>query len=71
MFNKCQYYGCFGQLLKRIRNHAAMMEYVRSVWILAAMLFVGLHAAGQRADMGFFNRIKLHTDIKRAFHNDC
>lgn len=63
MFNKCQYYGCFGQLLKRIRNHAAMMEYVRSVWILAAMLIVGLHAAGQRADMGFFNRIKLHTDI--------
>lgn len=63
MFNKCQYYDCFGQLLKRIRNHAAKMEYVRSVWILAAMLFVGLHAAGQRADMGFFNRIKLHTDI--------
>lgn len=27
------------------------------------MLFVWLSASGQRADIGFFNRIKLHTDI--------
>lgn len=27
------------------------------------MLFVWLSASGQRVDIGFFNRIKLHTDI--------
>lgn len=27
------------------------------------MLFVWLPASGQRADMGFFNRIRLYTDI--------
>ena len=34
-----------------------------TAWIIAIMLFVWLSASGQRADMGFFNCIRLYTDI--------
>lgn len=34
-----------------------------TAWMITIMLFVWLLASGQRADIGFFNRIKLHTDI--------
>lgn len=54
----------FYKLSKGVFSNSDLREYMSTAWIIAIMLFVWLSVSGQRADMGFFNRIRLHTDIK-------
>lgn len=63
MIKRHQYNGSFDQMAKCNYNNAPLLYTLRWVWILAVMLSVGLPSVAQRADMGFFNRIRLHTDI--------